>query len=295
MRTRTAKSTSMGSAYATEKTGWYELRPFFEQADDKYADTHEAVKRIHGFSFFLVRSADCMIQIFVHIPEASDAAVVQSSLKNALMEPTEPKVFSARIVAYLKMKKHYAIPIAHEVLDPLLYATMDKIGKPCFVAVTAKHSDESYQISQFVERNTYDKPPLWRDVLDMFATGTSAEKPSRRIEPRKLMLAELAKEKQRLRHFQCSLAIGSQDIETVKSIMKVLSESDGFAIASIKRDYSYKTEVKRPLLFSSRFCVLSDIELANIVALPPDARIYRFNISRKETYTSGPSQDIGGD
>jgi len=284
----------MGSAYAREKTGWYELRPFFEPADDKYADTHEAVKRIHEFSFIIVRSANGMIQIFVHIPEASDAAVVQSSLKNALMEPTEPKVFSASTVAYLKMKKHYAIPIANEVIDPLLYATMDKIGKPCFVAVTAKHSDESYQISQFVEKNTFDKPPMWRDILDMFASGTSSGIHKKHTSPQKLMLAELAKEKQKLRHFHCSIAVGTQDFETAKSIVKALSETDGLSIAYMERDSVYKLEVKKPILFASHFCVLSDIELANIIALPTDPRVYRFNISKKETYTSGPSQDFGG-
>lgn len=284
----------MGSAYAKEKTGWYELRPFFEPVDDKYVDTHEVVKRIHEFSFFIVRSADDMIQIFVHIPEASDAAVVQSSLKNALMEPTEPKVFSASIVAYLKMKKHYAIPIAHGVIDLLLYATMDKIGKPCFVAVSANHSDESYQISRFVQENTYDKPPLWRDIIDMFISGNSPENLKKRISPAKLMLAELAKEKQRLRHFHCTIAIGSSDLSTTKSILGALSDCSGFAIGSVKRDSTYKGQVRKPLLFADHFCVLSDIELANIIALPSDPRVHRFNISRKETYTSGPSQASGG-
>jgi hypothetical protein len=49
------------------------------------------------------------------------------------------------------------------------------------------------------------------------------------------------------------------------------------------------------MFFASHFCVLSDIELANIISLPGNPRIYKFNISRKETYTSGPSQAATGE
>lgn len=294
MRTRNAESTSTESASGTEKTGWYELRPFFEQVDDKYADMHEILKRIREFSFFIVRSAGGTMQIFVHIPDGSDAGVAQGSLKNALMEPTEPKVFSAGVVAYLKMRKHYAIPIARELAPSLLYATMEKIDEPCFIAVSAKYSDESYQISQFVEKNTYDKPPLWSGILHMFISGTNQENPKKRISPGKLMLAELAKEKQRLRHFHCTIAIGATDVAVARSIMKVLSESDGLAIASIARESTYGGRARKPAFFASHFCVLSDIELANVVALPDNPRTYRFNISRKQTYTSGPSQASRG-
>jgi hypothetical protein len=272
--------------------GWYELRPFFEQVDDKYADMHEIVKRIREFSFFIVRSKDGMMRVFIHVPDDSDARVAQGALKNALMEPSGPKAFSASAVVHLKMRKHYALPIANELLPPLLYTIIEKIDKPCFVAVTAKHFDESYKISQFVERNMYDKPPLWRDILGMFISGTGSDKPTKRISPQKLMLAERAKEKQRLRHFHCALTIGSQNIEIAMSIMKTLSENDGLAVASMERDSTYKCEVKKPMFFSSHFCVLSDIELANIIALPNNPRAYRFNISRKETYTSGPGLDV---
>jgi hypothetical protein len=290
--------------------GWYELRPFFEQTDDEYADMHEIVKRIREFSFFIVRSPSPssssgagdggMMRLFVHIPDASDAKVAQGTLRNALMEPTGRKAFSASVVVYLKMRRHYAIPIAHELSPTLVYATMEKIGRPCFVAVTAKYHDESYPISQFAEQNLYDKPAVWRDILGMFITsfGSDSEKrsPMKRMAPEKLMLAELAKEKQRLRHFHCSIAIGSEEIGAARSIMKVLSESDGLAISSMERDSIFGSEaVKKPVFFASHFCVLSDIELANIISLPENPRIYRFNISRKETYTSGPRQVATGD
>lgn len=293
MKTKTAASTSEATS-GSGKPGWYELRPFFEPVDGKYTDMHEVAKRIGEFSFFVVRSAEGMIRIFVHVPDASNAGVVQGSLKNALMEPTEPKVFSASVVAYLKMKKHYAMPIAHELTTPLLYATMEKIGRPCFVAVTARHSDESYQISQFAERNTYDKPPLWRSILDMFIPGNSPENPKKRVSLQKLMFAELAKEKQRLRHFHCMIAIGASDLGTTRSVMRALSDCDGFGIASVKRDSALRSRLKKPTFFASHFCILSEFELANIIALPSDPRIHRFNISRKETYTTGPSQHGGG-
>lgn len=240
------------------------------------------------------------MRLFVNIPDASDAKVAQGTLKNALMEPTGRKAFSASLVVYLKMRRHYAIPIAHELAPSLVYATMEKIGRPCFVAVTAKYRDESYQVSRFAEKNLYDKPAIWRDILGMFFASLDSElekrRPKKSMALEKLMLAELAKEKQRLRHFHCSIAIGSEEIGDARSLMKVLSESDGLAISTVERDSVYRgDEVKKPVFFASHFCVLSDIELANIISLPDNPRIYRFNISRKETYTSGPSQAATGE
>lgn len=300
---------SRSATKLADDAGWYELRPFFEQTDAKYADMHEIVKRIREFSFFIVKSPSSsaaagdggmMMRLFVHIPDASDAKVAQSALRNALIEPTPRKAFSASMVVYLKMRRHYAIPIAHDLVPSLVYATMEKIGRPCFVAVTAKYHDESYQISQFAEKNLYDKPPVWRDILGMFIPtfGSDSEKRNlkKHMAPEKLMLAELAKEKQQLRHFHCSIAVGSEEIGAARSIMKVLSENDGLAISSMVRDSVYRMEgVKKPVFIASHFCVLSDIELANIISLPENPRIYRFNISRKETYTSGPSQAATGE
>ncbi|AIF85392.1 hypothetical protein NTE_03364 [Candidatus Nitrososphaera evergladensis SR1] len=300
--TASESTTNVATMAAKTNVGWYELRPFFEPADNKYPDMHEIIKRIKEFSFFLVRpsKADGVMQLYMHIPDASDAKVAQSALRNALMEPTPRKAFSASMVVYLKMRRHYAIPIAHELVPSLVYATMEKIGRPCFVAVTAKYHDESYQISQFAEKNLYDKPPVWRDILGMFITSFGSDSEKRNLKkhtaPEKLMLAELAKEKQQLRHFHCSIAIGSEEIGAARSIMKVLSESEGFALSSMVRDSVYRMEVvKKPVFFASHFCVLSDIELANIISLPDNPRIYRFNISRKETYTSGPSQAATGE
>ncbi|HXG06109.1 MAG TPA: hypothetical protein VNI77_02145, partial [Nitrososphaera sp.] len=103
--------------------------------------------------------------------------------------------------------------------------------------------------------------------------------------------ADLAKEKQRLRHFHCNIAVGAEGVDTARSLMKVLSfDGDGFVIAGTERDSTYRMEVKKkPLFFADHFCVLSDIELANIISLPDDPRAARFNVSRKGTYTTGPS------
>jgi hypothetical protein len=270
-------------------SSWYEVKPFFARVDEEYVDMHAVVKKIREFSFFIVKGAD-LTKIFLQTSDV-EAKVVQGTLKNALLEATTPKAFSAGRVAYLKMRRHYAVPIARELAPSLIYATIEKIGKPCFIAVTAKHSDESYQISQFVENSTYNKS-LAKDLFSAFNpfdNSTADGQPKRRISPKKLMVAELAKEKQQLRHFHCTLAIGAQDLDTIESIVKVLSD-DGLVIGSIERDSMYRNEVKKPLLFAAHFCVLSDIELANIIALPENPRIYRLGISRAETRTSGPSQ-----
>lgn len=197
------------SLYVMTSQGGYEVKPFFARVDEEYVDLHAVVKRIREFSFFIVKVTD-MTKIFLQISDV-EAKVVQGALKNALLETTTPKAFSAGRVAYLKMRRHYPVPISRELAPSLIYATIEKIGKPCFIAVTAKHSDGSYQISQFVENSTYNKS-LAKDILgafNPFDNSTSDGQPKRRISPKKLMVAELAQEKQQLRHFHCTLAIGA--------------------------------------------------------------------------------------
>ncbi len=273
---------------------WYEVRPFFEPADEKYNDMHELVMKIREFSHFIVRGQDGMTRFFLHVPLPADAGIVPGIFQNAITEQTLPKAFSAPTVSYLKMKRHYALPVHRELqLRPLLlYYTMERMGKPCFIAVTARHNDESYSIAQYMEKQLYAKPSLAGEILGTFIGSNSKDGQSKgSISVARQSRVDMAKEKQRLRHFHCSVAIGAESIDIAKSLMKVLSfDGDGFAIATMERDSAYRMEVeKKPMFFSSHFCVLSDIELANIIALPGDPRAARFNISRKGTYTTGPS------
>jgi hypothetical protein len=275
-------------------SNWYEVRPFFELVDEKYSDMHELVMKARELSMFIVRGHDGMIRFFLHAPLPADAGVVSGIFKNAVAERTSPKTFSAPIVSYLKMKRHYALPI-HRELQPrplLLYSTMERMGRQCFIAVTARYHDESYSIARYVEKQLYAKPSLAGEILGMFiGSGNNNGQSKRSTSVERQLRADMAKEKQRLRHFHCSVAIGAESVDTSKSLMKVLSfDGDGFAISVMERDSTYRMEVgKKPLLFASHFCVLSDIELANIIALPGDPRAARFNISRKGTYTTGPS------
>src|SRR5690606_26998518 len=136
------------------------------------------------------------------------------------------------------------------------------------------------------------KPSLAGEILGMFiGSGNNNGQSKKSTSVERQLRADMAKEKQRLRHFHCSVAIGAESVDTAKSLMKVLSfDGDGFAISVMERDSTYRMEVgKKPPIFGSHFCVLSDIELANIIALPGDPRAARFNISRKGTYTTGPS------
>jgi len=275
-------------------SNWYEVRPFFELVDEKYSDMHELVMKARELSMFIVRGQDGMIRFFLHAPLPVDAGVVSGIFKNAVAERTSPKTFSAPTVSYLKMKKHYALPVHRELQSRplLLYSTMERMDRPCFIAVTARYHNESYSIAQYVEKQLYSKPSLAGEVLGMFIGGSGSNGQSKKsTSVERQLRADMAKEKQRLRHFHCSVAIGAESVDTAKSLMKVLSfDGDGFAISVMERDSTYRMEVgKKPPIFGSHFCVLSDIELANIIALPGDPRAARFNISRKGTYTTGPS------
>ncbi|HXG08072.1 MAG TPA: hypothetical protein VNI77_12190 [Nitrososphaera sp.] len=286
----------MSTVLNSNGNSWFEVRPFFEVVDEKYSDMHELVMKARELSMFIVRGHDCMIRFFLHAPLRIDAGIVSGIFKNAVAERMSPKTFSAPTVSYLKMKKHYALPIHRELQSrpQLLYSTIEKMGRPCFIAVTARYHDESYSISQYVEKQLYAKPSLAGEILGMFiGSGSSSNngQSKRSTSVERQSRADMAKEKQRLRHFHCNIAIGAESIDIAKSLMKVLSfNGDGFAIAGMERDSTYRMEVgRKPLLFADHFCVLSDIELANIIALPGDPRAARFNISRKGTYTTGPS------
>jgi hypothetical protein len=293
---------------------WYEVRPLFEPADEKYNDMHELVMKLHEFSHFTMRGHDGMTRSFMHVPFFADAAIVPGILKNAVAERTLPKAFSAPTVSYLKMKRHYALPVFHELFSTsttsttsLLYQAMEKIGRPCFIATTVRYHDESYSIARYVEKQMYVKKSLAGEVLGMFLGGGGGGSQQHQQKKKSTSVArqsraDLAKEKQKLRHFHCNIAIGTESIDVARSLMKVLSiDGEGFAIASSSSSSStgrgrqegavtYSMEVKsKPLLFADHFCVLSDIELANIIALPGDPRSARFNISRKGTFTTGPS------
>jgi len=278
-------------------SNWYEVRPFFEPADEKYNDMHELVMKLRGFSQFTARGMDGMTRFFLHIPLLAEADIVPGIFRNAVAERTQSKAFSALTVSYLKMKRHYALPIFHELQQRplLLYSAMERIGRPCFIAVTARYHDESYSIAQYVEKQLYAKPSLAGEILGMFigsGAGGNGNRQARKVTSvARQTRAEMAKEKQRLRHFHCNIAIGAETIDIAKSLMKILSfDGDGFSISVMERDSTYRMEVgKKPMFFASHFCVLSDIELANIIALPGDPRAARFNISRMGTYTTGPS------
>lgn len=280
----------MLAAVSTASPGWYELRPFFEPVDSEYNDMHELVMKVKEFSHFTVRSNDGMIRSFLHLPLPADAGMAPGMLKNAIAEQTSPKAFSAPAVSYLKMKRHYALPVHRELSPSLLYSAMEKMGRPCFVAVAARYHDESHSIAQYMEKQLYAKPSLAGEVLRMF-TGSGNVQQKKSISVVRQSRTDLAKEKQRLRHFHCNIAVGAESVDIARSLVKVLSfDGDGFVIAGTERDSAYRMEVKKkPLLFAGHFCVLSDIELANIISLPDDPRAARFNVSRKETYTTGPS------
>ncbi len=278
-------------------SNWYEVRPFFEPADEKYNDMHELVMKVREFSQFIARGNDDMTRFFLHMPLSTDADIVPGILRNAVAERTHPKVLSAPTISYLKMKRHYALPIFHELQQRplLLYSTMERMVRPCFIAVTARYHNESYSIAQYVEKQLYAKPSLAGEILGMFigsGAGGNGSRQARKVTSvARQTRADMAKEKQRLRHFHCSIAIGAESVDIAKSLIKLLSfDGDGFSISVMERDSTYRIEVgKKPMFFASHFCVLSDIELANIIALPDDPRTARFNISRKGTYTTGPS------
>lgn len=251
--------------------------------------------KVKEFSHFTVRSNDGMIRSFLHLPLPADAGAAPGLLKNAIAERQEasPKAFSAPTVSYLKMKRHYALPVHHELSAAShLYRTVERMGRPCFIAVTARYHDESQSIARYVEKQLYEKPSLLGEIFGMFTSSNSkgnAQKKSMSVA--RQSRADLAKEKQRLRHFHCNIAVGAESVDAARSLMKVLSfDGDGFTIAEMERDSVYRAEMKKkPPLFADHFCVLSDVELANIISPPDDPRAARFNISRKGTYTTGPS------
>lgn len=282
------KSTDNATA-ATPTYGWIEIRPYFS-TDNKIGDMLDILQKIDDFSFFIVRVkgvGDGVTRIFVKT-KATNLPLFDA-MKNAVYELAEERVFWCKYLAYLKMKNiHYALPIAKEVHPSIVYGTIEKINEPCLIAVTCKHKKESYSISSFAKRHIYREP----SILNGLSSSPTLSTPKRRTFPQRHMYAQEADWKMRRRHFHCTIAISAADKEKIKTLLTVLSD-DGLSIGRYTKEKNYIDKVKKPLLFNSRFCVLSDIELANIVALPSmaeaDTKSLRLNYGTVKTFTSGPS------
>lgn len=263
---------------------WLEIKPFFSNSEKESHEMLRILDRIDTFSFFVVRLKDTVTRIYVKTKK-TNLALFDSLLDNAAFEITEEKRFSAPYIAYLKMKKHhYALPFATEARPSMVYRAMESLGsnnKSCIVALTCKHRNESYSIASFVRKNTY------RESL-LGSRNSSSGYPKRRLSSQRELYVKHAKEKQDRRHFHCRIGIGAADKDTIKTILKVMSD-DGLAIVRYSKDKSYDdSKVKKPILFNQRFTVLSDIELFNLIAIPADTRSLKLNFGEVKPFTSGP-------
>lgn len=266
-------------------TVWLEIKPYFtSNTDERSNDMLDILQRIDAFSFFIVRLKDGITRIYVKTGR-TNVGLFDSILKNATCVITEEKSFSAPYIGYMKMKRHYALPFATEARPSLVYRAIESLNRPCLVALTCKYRDESYSIASFVRKNTYRESLLG---------SNSGSIPRRRLSSQRELYAKHAKEKQGRRHFHCRIGIGAADKVTIETLLKMISD-DGLSIAKYAKEKHYVDKARKPLLFNQRFCVLSDMELVNIIGLPVDTKPLKLNYGEIKPFSSGPSKSLEED
>ena len=243
------------------------------------------IQNIDEFAFYIARIDD-RTRIMIRTSEAG-AALFQSIKQARVDHIKEPPLLRYPKSATLRMKRHYALPILQEVKTSLLYNVLEQVKQECMLACSARYHDESYSISRWITSKEHPEYSTYRQIMSMVLSSESATaKPSSRVSA----LIEAARWKLKRKHFHCSIVIGAQNEDTIKMILNALPE--GLTIKRSVDDGEWSSlQPQKPMMFSSKFCVLSDIELANIASLPETTAGLRLEYGMKKKFTTRGNDD----
>lgn len=243
------------------------------------------IQNADEFAFYIVRIDD-RTRIMIKTTDAV-AALFQSIRQARVDAIKELPLLQYPISARLKMKKHYAVPLLQEAMTSLVYNIFEQVKDDCMLACSARYHDESYSISRWITSKEHPEYSTYRQNMSMLLSSEGeTSKPSSRVGA----LIEAARWKLKRKHFHCSIVIGAQKKDTIRLILNALPS--GLAIQRYVKDTEWSSlQPKKPMIFSSKFCVLSDIELANIVSLPESATGLRLEYGMKRTFTTRGKED----
>lgn len=268
---------------------WYELRlyPNFKDGEEEILNI---LYRVDEFAVFILRKAS-MTRILVRADDIN--AMHFAGISNAKLEMLEwnPSLHY-NFIRYYRMKTHYALPIVQEVRPSMIYTMLEELdnnGKDveCILACYARHRDESYSISRWIMSKEGHEHSIVKALKSLFTSSRvkNVEK-AKRLSPLTESLVEKARWKMRLKHFHTIIALGADDARVLDMLEGALPHG---LISYKNKGSSHESDLSSIGERSSMLkrCILSDIELASIVALPKDATTLRLVTADTRTFTTG--------
>ncbi|MEM2923166.1 MAG: hypothetical protein QW560_01975 [Candidatus Nitrosocaldus sp.] len=271
---------------------WYELRlyPNFKDGEEEMLNL---LYRVDEFAIFIVRK-NGMTRILVRINDIN--AMHLSGIQNAKLERLEwnPSLRYS-LTRYYRMRMHSALPIVEKVRPSIIYTIMEELdnignsgrggsGVECILACYAKYKDEAYSISRWIMKKEGREHSLVKALKNLFTSNIERE---RRLSPLTESLVEKARWKMRLKHFHTVLALGAEDVRTLDMLEGALPYGlVAYKSKSIEDHLSDLSSIVENAKMLKK-CILSDVELASIVALPKDASVLRLATTDRRTFTTG--------
>ncbi|MEM3034720.1 MAG: hypothetical protein QXL23_03695 [Candidatus Nitrosocaldus sp.] len=268
---------------------WYELKlyPNFKDGEEEILNL---LYRVDEFAVFILRKANTT-RILVRADDINAmhfAGIANAKLDRLEWNPSLRYNFSR----YYRMRTHYALPIVQEIRPSILYNMLEELdsndnGMECILACYARYRDESYSISRWIMSKEGHEHAIVKALKSMFTPSRvkSIEK-AKRLSPLTESLIEKARWKMRLKHFHTVIALGADNTRVLDMLEGALPYG---LVAYRSEEHSYESDLSSIVERSSMLkkCILSDIELASMIALPKDASILRLVTADTRTFTTG--------
>ncbi|MEM2922905.1 MAG: hypothetical protein QW560_00645 [Candidatus Nitrosocaldus sp.] len=268
---------------------WYELRlyPNFKDGEEEMLNL---LYRVNEFAVFILRKAS-MTRVLVRadgINAMHFARITNARLERLEWNPSLRYGFTR----YYRMKTHYALPIVQEVRPSILYTMLEELDSnsndmECIFACYAKHRDEAYSINRWIMSKEGNEHAFVKAMKSLFTSNSKGSEKARRPSPLTESMIERARWKMRLKHFHTVIALGADDAR----VLDMLESALPYGLVAYKNveENAHLSDlsgiVERADMLKK--CILSDIELASIVALPKDASRLRLTTADMRTFTTG--------
>lgn len=269
---------------------WYELKlyPNFKDGEEEMLNL---LYRVDEFAVFILRKANTT-RILVRADDIN--AMHFTGITDAKLDRLEwnPSL-RYKFTRYYRMRTHYALPIVQEIRPSILYSILEELdnngngGVECILACYARYRDESYSISKWIMSKEGNEHAIVKALKSIFTpTRVRSIEKVKRLSPLTESLVDKARWKMRLKHFHTVIALGAESTRALDMLEGALPYG---LIAYKSEERSYESDLSSIVERSSMLkrCILSDIELASIIALPKDASILRLHTADAKTFTTG--------
>lgn len=182
----------------------------------------------------------------------TDNINIFTNIKHITFQATKPSIKRYKYYAYLKYKKHFAIPFTITIEPSPLYNLL--IDSNCLVAINAKYKQSNHSINKYWRKHERSKSSIF------YAYNNA-------------MLAKL-----QAKHFFTKIVIASNEKESMKKVLQAFKD---FKIGKIKNDLDLS--LKKGLFEKPN--ILSHVELLSL--LLPNEINTNLRVDGIRPYTSG--------